>query len=128
MAVGKAELAIGVKRIDPCHKTRFIREIVEGGEHMRRHFVGTARRNPSEGIVRRQEIERIRMRHLQVFVKARYGKRQINVVRTAVVAVEPRRIEPPRVVRIVAEGIAVLRKNGYVAHEARKAQDRTDSP
>src|SRR3546814_16282071 len=49
-------------------------------------------------------------------VDSAYGHRQVNIMRLAAVAVQPGTVQPPRIVRIVAKGKAIIRQLGHARH------------
>ena len=124
MTVTQSDFAVFVKRIYPCDKPRLVRIVVVCGQNVRRDLVRAAIGQSAERIVRAQEVESERLRDLELFVESRYCERQVYVVRRAVVAVEPRRVQPPRVVYVVAQIETFFGQLGDVRHESGKLESK----
>ena len=92
-----------IEGIDPHERTRLIWSCAFSVKQMRDAFLWNLIRHVAVGIVDGEEIELRGRFGLAIIVEAADGHGEIDIVRHAVIAIEPRGVEPPWVMSVVAE-------------------------
>ncbi len=122
----EAEAHIALERIEPRDKAGRVGIVAVRIQQMRRDLDGAAAGQLAVGIVGGEEADALGRRDAAVFVQPRDAQRQINIVRRAVIAVEPRAVVPPRVVRIISEEIALFGQMRHARHETGQLQPEAE--
>src|SRR5690606_14099179 len=114
--VAKDPLIVFLERIDPNERAGAIRASSAGMLHMRNDLVWHLVRGATVGVVHREELNPVGELHIPCFGKSADRHRQVDVVRLALVAIEPWAVEPPWIVRVEAKWIALGWQLGDVGH------------
>ena len=103
-------VVVFIERIDPDKRACLVWLSTFSVKEMRNAFLRNLIGHVSVGIVDGEEIELRRRFGLALRVEAANGHREIDVVWHAVVAIKPRRVQPPWVMSVVAERKAFSRR------------------
>ena len=97
-------------RIDPNEGGRGIGGILFCLQKMRERLVHAVVGHIAVGVIDGKDIQRVCRLRFSLGIDAGNGHGKIDVAGRAVISVVPRRIDPPRIVEIVAEGKFFVRK------------------